>query len=141
LAALGFAVAIVDGRGSARRGLQFEGYLKHKFGQMEVQDQACLVNYLVNERKISHPDRICITGWSYGGYLSLLSLAQRPDIFKLAVAGAPVTIWQAYDTGYTEVVILHYYPSALVFYRSNSVEMATKTLALYGYSNQQSTRI
>ena len=43
-----------------------------------------------------------ITGWSYGGYLSAMCLARAPEIFKAAVAGAPVTSWDGYDTHYTE---------------------------------------
>ena len=46
--------------------------------------------------------RVAIHGWSYGGYLSLMGLAQKPEVFKLAIAGAPVVTWQFYDTGYTE---------------------------------------
>ncbi|KAI8847282.1 Alpha/Beta hydrolase protein [Chytridium lagenaria] len=46
--------------------------------------------------------RIAITGWSYGGYLSLMALAQYPDIFKVAISGAPVTSWELYDAAYTE---------------------------------------
>jgi len=47
-------------------------------------------------------DRVGIYGWSYGGYLTLMGLVQFPNIFKVAVAGAPVTSWDLYDTGYTE---------------------------------------
>ena len=46
--------------------------------------------------------RVAIHGWSYGGYLSLMGLIQYPSEFKVAIAGAPVTSWQLYDTGYTE---------------------------------------
>lgn len=37
-----------------------------------------------------------------GGYLTLMGLIQHPDVFKVAIAGAPVTNWEYYDTGYTE---------------------------------------
>lgn len=47
-------------------------------------------------------NRVAIHGWSYGGYLSLMGLVQYPDLFKVAIAGAPVTSWELYDTGYTE---------------------------------------
>jgi dipeptidyl-peptidase 4 len=47
-------------------------------------------------------DRVGITGWSFGGYMSVLAVLRRPEIFKVAVAGAPVTDWLDYDTSYTE---------------------------------------
>jgi len=43
-----------------------------------------------------------ITGWSFGGYMAALGVLKRPDIFKAAVAGAPVADWEDYDTHYTE---------------------------------------
>jgi len=46
--------------------------------------------------------RVGIRGWSFGGYLSALAVLRRPDVFHAAVAGAPVTEWRLYDTGYTE---------------------------------------
>ena len=46
--------------------------------------------------------RIGITGWSYGGTSSAAAVTLRPDVFKVAVAGAPVTDWADYDTHYTE---------------------------------------
>jgi dipeptidyl-peptidase-4 len=47
-------------------------------------------------------ERVGITGWSFGGYMSALAVLRRPDVFKAAVAGAPVTDWLDYDTHYTE---------------------------------------
>ena len=99
---LGYCVAILDGRGSDGRGLAWEGRLKYRMGQIEIQDQVCLVNYLSNELKICDPKRVTITGYSYGGYMSLMALCQRPDVFKIGIAGAPVVRWELYDTGYTE---------------------------------------
>jgi dipeptidyl-peptidase-4 len=48
------------------------------------------------------PTRVGIRGWSFGGYLAALAVLRRPDVFHAAVAGAPVTDWRLYDTGYTE---------------------------------------
>jgi dipeptidyl-peptidase-4 len=47
-------------------------------------------------------DRVGIVGWSFGGYMSALAVLKRPDVFKAAVAGAPVTDWEDYDSHYTE---------------------------------------
>jgi len=101
LRSLGFLVFKLDNRGSARRGLAFEGALRHDMGNIEVQDQVDGVRWLV-ERGLAEPDRVGIYGWSYGGYMAAMALARAPETFKVAVAGAPVTHWDAYDTHYTE---------------------------------------
>lgn len=97
----GYIVGICDNRGSYNRGLSFETLIYKKLGHAEVDDQASFVEYLV-KRGITDPNRVAVTGWSYGGYLSLMCMAQRNDVFKIGIAGAPVTQWEAYDTGYTE---------------------------------------
>ena len=97
----GFCVAVVDNRGSTDRGLAFEGHLRHRLGTVEVDDQVALVTSLV-DAGVTDPERVGIYGWSYGGYLSALCLARRPDVFRAACAGAPVTSWDGYDTHYTE---------------------------------------
>uniref|UniRef100_A0A8C9YAM8 dipeptidyl-peptidase IV n=1 Tax=Sander lucioperca TaxID=283035 RepID=A0A8C9YAM8_SANLU len=102
LASLGYAVVVIDGRGSCQRGLEFEGALKNKMGQVEVEDQVEGLQYVAEKFNFVDLSRVAIHGWSYGGFLSLMGLIQRPNIFKLAIAGAPVTVWMAYDTGYTE---------------------------------------
>uniref|UniRef100_A0A672J092 dipeptidyl-peptidase IV n=1 Tax=Salarias fasciatus TaxID=181472 RepID=A0A672J092_SALFA len=102
LASLGYAVVVIDGRGSCQRGLEFEGALKNKMGQVEIEDQVEGLQYVAEKFNFVDLSRVAIHGWSYGGFLSLMGLIQRPNIFKLAIAGAPVTVWMAYDTGYTE---------------------------------------
>ncbi|PWA13965.1 hypothetical protein CCH79_00017003 [Gambusia affinis] len=102
LASLGYAVVVIDGRGSCQRGLEFEGALKNKMGQVEIEDQVEGLQYVADKFNFVDLSRVAIHGWSYGGFLSLMGLIQRPNIFKLAIAGAPVTVWMAYDTGYTE---------------------------------------
>ena len=98
---LGFLVFVLDNRGSARRGLDFEGVIKHDMGHYEVEDQVDGVQWLV-EQGLVDPQRVGVFGWSYGGYMSLMCLAQAPEIFKIAVSGAPVTHYDGYDTHYTE---------------------------------------
>ncbi|KAM8940315.1 dipeptidyl peptidase 9 isoform 2-T2 [Pelodytes ibericus] len=102
LARLGYAVVVIDGRGSCHRGLSFEGALKNRMGQVEIHDQVEGLHYVAERYGFVDLDRVAIHGWSYGGFLSLMGIIQRPDVFKVAIAGAPVTIWMAYDTGYTE---------------------------------------
>merc|ERR1712107_848849 len=97
----GFLVLKVDNRGSDRRGLNFEGAIKHDMGNLEVIDQAEGVQWCVN-LGLADSKRVGIYGWSYGGYLSAMCLMKAPDVFKCAVSGAPVTSWDGYDTAYTE---------------------------------------
>ena len=97
----GCLVFSLDNRGSARRGMAFEGNIKHNMGDVEVRDQVDGVSWLI-DRGLADPDRVGVYGWSYGGYMALLCLSQAPDVFKMGVAGAPVTHWDGYDTHYTE---------------------------------------
>ncbi|XP_071098891.1 dipeptidyl peptidase 9-like [Haliotis cracherodii] len=102
LASQGYAVVTIDGRGSCNRGLQFESHIKGKLGTVEIEEQVEGLLWLASKVDFIDLTRIAIHGWSYGGYLALMGLAQRPDIFKAAIAGAPVVNWILYDTGYTE---------------------------------------
>lgn len=97
----GLCVFVLDNRGSRHRGLHFEGAIAGKLGDVEVGDQADGARHLV-DLGIADPERIGVYGWSYGGYLATMCLARSPDVFTAAVAGAPVTRWEAYDTCYTE---------------------------------------
>ncbi|HEX9108568.1 MAG TPA: DPP IV N-terminal domain-containing protein, partial [Longimicrobiales bacterium] len=101
LASLGYLVFTLDNRGSARRGLAFEGAIHRQVGSSEVEDQVDGVRWLVS-RGLSDPQRVGIYGWSYGGYMSAICLARAPETFRAAVAGAPVTHEAGYDTHYTE---------------------------------------
>ena len=101
LATLGFLVFVLDNRGSARRGLAFEGVIKHDLGHLEVEDQVDGVDWLVDQG-LTDPNRVGIYGWSYGGYMAAMCLGRAPQVFRAAVVGAPVTHWDGYDTHYTE---------------------------------------
>ncbi len=97
----GYLVFKLDNRGSYHRGKQFEGHVYRRFATVEVQDQVTGVNWLIENRQ-ADPMRIGIYGWSYGGYMSLMALAKAAGVFRVAVAGAPVTDFRFYDTAYTE---------------------------------------
>ena len=97
----GYAVLVLDNRGGARRGLALEAPLHHAMGQAEVDDQVDGVRFLVRSG-LADAGRVGIYGWSYGGYMAAMCLARAPDVFRAAVAGAPVSAWDGYDTHYTE---------------------------------------
>ncbi|KAG7367139.1 peptidase S9B dipeptidylpeptidase IV family protein [Nitzschia inconspicua] len=101
LRSLGFCVVKCDNRGSSRRGIAFESAISRRLGRLEVLDQVAVVRQLC-VRGIADPTRVGIYGWSYGGYLAAMCLCRAPDVFHVAVAGAPVTSWDGYDTHYTE---------------------------------------
>ncbi len=97
----GYLVFALDNRGGAGRGLAFEGAIKRNMGDIEVRDQVDGVRWLVSQG-LADPNRVGVYGWSYGGYMTLMCLCRAPDVFKMGVAGAPVTHWDGYDTHYTE---------------------------------------
>lgn len=101
LAQRGYVVFRLDNRGTPRRGVAFATALYHRLGSVEVEDQVAGARYLAGRPDVDG-GRIGIYGWSYGGYMSLMCLLQAPDVFRAAVAGAPVTDWDGYDTHYTE---------------------------------------
>lgn len=100
LAQQGFVVFTLDNRGSGFRGEAFDSAIKDKLGNIEVADQLLGVEFLKQQPYVD-AERIGITGWSYGGYMTLRAL-MTTAAFKAGVAGAPVTDWRLYDTHYTE---------------------------------------
>lgn len=101
LASEGYIVVCVDNRGTGARGRDFKHLTYANLGKIETEDQIAGAKYLGT---LSYVDksRIGIWGWSYGGYMSSLALMVGNDVFKAAIAVAPVTTWRYYDTIYTE---------------------------------------
>lgn len=97
----GWIVFAIDNRGTPDRGKAFEDHLYRAMGTVEVTDQLAGVDWLKAQPFVD-PKRIATYGWSYGGYMSLKLLEKAPGVFAAAVAGAPVTKWELYDTHYTE---------------------------------------
>ena len=100
---LGIAVVVGDVCGSAHRSRSFQQRLNYHFGQREMDEQ---LHLLLSVGRLCSAQldmtRVCVFGWSYGGYASLMALARFPSVYRAAIAGAPVTDWTLYDTGYTE---------------------------------------
>ncbi|MGZ4209727.1 MAG: DPP IV N-terminal domain-containing protein [Actinomycetota bacterium] len=101
LRAQGFAVMRVDNRGSSRRGVEFETAIAGRLGSVEIADQIDGVRFATAEGWVDG-ERVGMTGWSYGGYMTIMSMLKAPEIFRVGVAGAPVTDYGGYDTAYTE---------------------------------------
>src|SRR6185437_5851224 len=97
----GYVVWEMDNRGTSGRGHAFETPVYRNLGARELADQREGVEYLI-ARGFIDPQRIGVTGWSYGGFMTLNLLFNAPDLFHAGFAGAPVTNWLNYDTIYTE---------------------------------------
>jgi dipeptidyl-peptidase-4 len=101
LADRGFVVFQLDNRGSAGRGPGFQAAIHRQLGQAELADQLAGLEALAAMPFVD-PARVAIYGHSYGGFMAALAMLAAPGRFKVGVAGAPVTDWSLYDTGYTE---------------------------------------
>jgi dipeptidyl-peptidase-4 len=102
LADQGFVVVAIDNRGTPGRGRDWERAVYQKFGTLPLEDQVKGLKLLCEKKTEMDCDRVGIVGWSFGGYMAANGVLRRPDVFKAAVAGAPVTDWEDYDTHYTE---------------------------------------
>lgn len=107
LADQGFAVVVVDGRGTPGRGPRWEREIARDLATKPLEDQVDAVHAVAETHTDLDLDRVAIRGWSFGGFLAALAVLRRPDVFKAAVAGAPVTDWCLYDTHYTERYLGH----------------------------------
>lgn len=101
LAQQGYVVACVDNRGTGGRGEEFKKMTYKQLGHYEVIDQIEAAKHLGSLPFID-ANRIGIFGWSYGGYMSSNCILKGNDVFKAAIAVAPVTNWKWYDSVYTE---------------------------------------
>lgn len=104
----GFCVVVTDGRGTPGRDAAWERAVAGDLATPVLDDQITALDAVVAAYPDDvDPERVGITGWSFGGYLAALAVLRRPDRFHAAVAGAPVTDWRLYDTAYTERYLGH----------------------------------
>ncbi|PKQ60431.1 S9 family peptidase [Labilibaculum filiforme] len=97
----GYLIYVLDNRGSANRGKEFEAIIHRKCGQPEMADQMKGVEFLKSLPYVD-ADRIGVHGWSYGGFMTISLITNYPDVFKVAVAGGPVIDWKWYEIMYGE---------------------------------------
>ena len=97
----GYIVVSVDNRGTGARGEMFKKMTYKQLGKYEIEDQINAAKHMASLPYVDG-DRIGIFGWSYGGYMSSLAITKGADVFKAAIAVAPVTNWKWYDSIYTE---------------------------------------
>ncbi len=97
----GYIVFTLDNRGSGNRGVEFEHIIHRNLGVIEHQDQLEGVNYLSGFDFID-TSRIAVHGWSYGGFMTGTMMMKSPNVFKVGVAGGPVTDWKYYEVMYGE---------------------------------------
>ncbi|WP_269686516.1 S9 family peptidase [Flavobacterium lacustre] len=101
LAQQGYIVACVDGRGTGFKGADFKKVTQKELGKYEVEDQIDAAKVIGNYPYVDK-SRIGIWGWSYGGFMASNCILKGADVFKMAIAVAPVTNWRFYDSVYTE---------------------------------------
>lgn len=101
MAEKGYIVFTLDNRGTNNRGKKFEDITHRKLGVVETEDQMTGVNYLKSLTYVD-ADRIGVHGWSFGGFMTLNLMLRHPEVFKVGVAGGPVTDWKYYEIMYGE---------------------------------------
>jgi dipeptidyl-peptidase-4 len=126
LAEQGFIVVAADNHGTPGRGLAWQDAVYGKFDTLPLEDQVKALQQLGAKYPELDLKRVGSWGWSFGGYLSAQAVLQRPDFFKAAVAGAPVTDWSDYDTHYTERYLGTPQDQPHAYERSNLMNQAQK---------------
>lgn len=101
MAQLGYIIVVADGTGTGGRGEEFKKKTYLQLGNLESRDQITVAQFLRRQPYVDS-NRVGIWGWSYGGFMSTTCILKAPDVFKAAIAVAPVTSWRFYDNIYTE---------------------------------------
>jgi dipeptidyl-peptidase 4 len=101
MAARGYVVFRLDNRGTPRRGIEFEQAIHRRLGTCEVEDQTRALDY-VHGLGFTDPGRVGVHGWSFCGFMTLSLMTRAAERYRAGVAGAPVSDWAYYETGYGE---------------------------------------
>ena len=141
LAEQGYAVVVTDGRGTPGRGPAWEREVWGNLADPVLDDQVAALDATLARHPFLDGDRVGIRGWSFGGYLAALAVLRRPDRFQAAVAGAPVTAWELYDTHYTERYLGHpatdpdHYRRSNLFTEGERLELHRPLLIIHGLAD------
>lgn len=122
----GFIVVRSDGRGTPDRGRAWERAILEDLITIPMQDQVDALQAIGRAHPEMDMTRVGVSGWSFGGYFSAMAVLLRPDVFAAAVAGAPVTDWQLYDTAYTERYMREPEHNAAGYERTSALTHAAK---------------
>ena len=101
LAQKGYIVICIEPRGTLYRGAAFKKSTYLQLGKLETEDLIATAKEIQGFSYVD-PQRIGVMGWSYGGFMASLAITKGADVFKMAIAVAPVTNWRNYDNIYTE---------------------------------------
>jgi len=127
LANQGFCVAVIDNRGTPGRGPVVEREVAGDLANGILEDQVvALQELLATYPADMDAERVGIHGWSFGGFLAALAVLDRPDVYASAWAGAPVTDYALYDTGYSERYLGQPATSPQNYERSSLIVKAAK---------------
>lgn len=107
LANQGYAVVIIDNRGTPGKGPAWERAVSGDLNHPVLEDQLAGLQALLAANPDLDAERVGMNGWSFGGFLSALAVLAAPEVYKAAWAGAPVSDWRLYDTAYTERYLGH----------------------------------
>lgn len=130
LAQKDYIICIVDNRGTGGRGEAFKKMTYLQLGKLETEDQIDAAKYL-SELPYVDGSRIGIFGWSYGGYMSSLCILKGNEVFKSAIAVAPVTNWKWYDSIYTERYMKRTKDNAKAYEENSPVNFADRLKGNY----------
>ena len=103
----GFAVLVIDGRGTPGRGPGWDREVYRNLADPVLEDQVDGLHAAAERYDFLDLGRVAIRGWSFGGFLAAMAVLRRPDVFHVAVSGAPTTDDALYDTHYTERYLGH----------------------------------
>ncbi|MBZ0231079.1 MAG: S9 family peptidase, partial [Deltaproteobacteria bacterium] len=122
----GFIIVRSDNRGTPGRGRDWERAVSRDLITIPLADQSAALQALGARHPELDLERVGVVGWSFGGYFAAMAVILRPDLYKVAIAGAPVTDWRYYDTAYTERYMGLPQENAAAYDATSAVENAAR---------------